>query len=206
LIQEKLRELLAKVESGEAAFIRKERRLQLANQREQLSDILQFGSKIMIQSVFTNGFLAAVPSQEYPKLSPDAKAEVVTSNSQDPREPKARSCVVLERAYDSGIPDFTLRYGEKFYVAYHLPGLEKPMYLASEPNTPTNQKWGPSTQVVYLTFERGPHALWKYEWADPDYRLEMELQPVEPNQLGLLVHVHTGCWLSASSGPNTTIP
>jgi hypothetical protein len=116
----------------------------------------------MLQSIYTNGFLAAVPSSTYPKLSEKELLDAVTSNSQDPREGKARSCFVLERVGDGVSKDKSVRYGEQLYIILHLPGLEKPLYLASEPNTPTNQRWGPNSQLVYLTFEKGAGAIWYF--------------------------------------------
>jgi hypothetical protein len=167
---------------------------------------MEYGGNLMIRSIFTNGFLAAIPPLHYPKCSKTDRLEVSTSNAQDPRDPKIRSTFVLERAYDSNMPDKIIRFGEKFHISIQLPGLLEKCYLVSEPNNLTNQRWGPNTQVVYLSFEKSPQSLWKFEWPDSEYRLENEFRPVEAGNLGILVHVHTGAWLSASNGPQTQIP
>ncbi|KAJ3305889.1 hypothetical protein HDV03_000731 [Kappamyces sp. JEL0829] len=182
LREEKLREFLAKVESGQVEFKRKEKRIEIANH----------------PSTFTNGYLAAVLPEQYPNVSKDEQIEVVTSSTQDPREGKARSCFVLERFEETGAVDQHVRWGEKVYVSIRLPGLEMPLYLSSEPVNPSAHRLNSTQQHVFLSFQKCAKALWKFEWGNPEYRLEMDGRIIEPNVDGLLVHVQTGKPLSAA--------
>lgn len=113
----------------------------------------------MIGSIFANGYLAATPPTNYPDISEKDQIQLTTSNEQDPHQGRARSCFVLERVCDAGIPDNKIRWGEKFFITSWLPGMTKKLYLNSEAN-PSNQLWGGPTQNVYLSAAKTPNSIW----------------------------------------------
>ena len=65
-------------------------------------------------------------------MSPTEEIEVATSNLQDPREGKARSCFVFEKfeGEDGLAHDDHVRWGEKVYISINLPGLDKPVLFS----------------------------------------------------------------------------
>ena len=50
-------------------------------------------------------------------------------------------------------------------------------------------------QSAYLTSKADYNAIWQFIWPDRTYRLEMEGQPIQPDQQGLLKHCQTGVLL-----------
>jgi hypothetical protein len=52
LQEEKLREFLQKVQSGDAGFIKRDKRMRMATEPRELSSKLLFGSNIMIKVLF----------------------------------------------------------------------------------------------------------------------------------------------------------
>ncbi|KAJ3276396.1 hypothetical protein HDV01_005019 [Terramyces sp. JEL0728] len=143
-----------------------------------------------------NGFLAAVPSDSYPKLKDDEVNAVTVSSSQDPREGRARATFQLERAYLNE-PDKRVRWGEAFYVKINLPQL----YLTSTARSFSTHTWNCCSQKAFLSFEKGPDSLWKFEWMEYSYRMEMEFKVVNPGEEGILTHVQTGNHLCGESDP-----
>ena len=81
----------------------------------------------MIKSSFTNGYLSAVFPEAYPAVSLTDQIEVATSNMQDPREGKARSCFVFEKFEQDGNDGTHVHWGEKIYISINLPGLDQPV-------------------------------------------------------------------------------
>lgn len=72
--------------------------------------------------------MSAVLPEAYPSVSPNEQIEVSTSNAQDPREGKARSCFIFEKfEKDDFASDGHVRWGEKIYILIKLPGLDKPV-------------------------------------------------------------------------------
>jgi hypothetical protein len=87
--------------------------------------MLKVSSFTHVKSSFTNGYLVAVLPETYPAVSKNAEIEVATSNDQDPREGKARSCFSVERLSEGDAYDEYVRWGEKVYITIKLAGLDK---------------------------------------------------------------------------------
>ncbi|KAJ3318700.1 hypothetical protein HDV06_004113 [Boothiomyces sp. JEL0866] len=196
-----LKEFLRKIENGEGESSRQDVRLSLANSKTEISKELLYGENIMIGNKKLNGYLAVVPSDTYPNLNEDEIHELTVSSSQDPREGRARATFQLERAFLED-KDKRVRFGESFYIKITLPKVAKPLYLNSVGKSFYTHKWNSIDQQAYLSFKKGSESLWKFEWADYHYRMEMEFKPVRPGDEGILTHIHTANHLCGESNPH----
>eukprot|EP00033_Pygsuia_biforma_P002131 GCRY01002365.1.p1 GENE.GCRY01002365.1~~GCRY01002365.1.p1 ORF type:complete len:311 (+),score=48.91 GCRY01002365.1:128-934(+) len=91
-----------------------------------------------------------------------------------------------------------VRFEEPFYIS-SMPSLcEKKLYLASRrANGEFVSKYS-RKQEVYMTPTLDVDCKWRLSCLDPEWRLEMELQPVESNVPVMLVHIGTGQPLGSS--------
>ncbi|KAI8927713.1 hypothetical protein BC831DRAFT_412608 [Entophlyctis helioformis] len=199
LREEKLREFLAKIESGDASFKRRDRRLELANMPTPLSRTLLFNENILIQSLHTRGFVAVDVPTHFPALVHEDILPATATSDVDFQNTKARTIFRLIRKTDLG-PGFDTRprWGEKFYIAVYLPEVPHPLFLASDLRTPIVQN-GIRRQRTYLTFTQDYNAVWQFEWLDKSLRMEMEGRVVQPFTPGLLMHSQTGNCLSTDT-------
>lgn len=127
LREEKLAAFLKKVDGGKAEFMRKDKRIEIANIPTTVSEDYHYGTCVMLKSSFTNNHLAAVLPESFPEVSQSEEVEVATAINQNPQEGKARSCFIFEKFDENNAPDDRLRYGDKFYIFINLPGLDKPV-------------------------------------------------------------------------------
>ena len=121
--EEKLAKFLSNVKSGKVDYKRSDSRMKLANTPTDVSSEFLIGSKVMIRSLFSNGYISAVIPDTYPAIKLDDKIEIAVSGDQDPREGKARSCFVFHR--QSNDPSKFVKWEENVYITTQLPGLDK---------------------------------------------------------------------------------
>ncbi|KAJ3262567.1 hypothetical protein HK103_000096 [Boothiomyces macroporosus] len=148
-----------------------------------------------------NGYLAIVPSIAFPSLNEQDTHEVSVSSGQDPREGRARATFQLERAYLDE-QDKRVRWGENFYIKVMLPQVSKPLYLTSTVKSFYTHTWSSRAQQVFFSFNKTHDCLWKFEWPDYNYRMEMEFKVVNPGDEGILTHIQTGNHLCVESDPH----
>ncbi|KAJ8327187.1 hypothetical protein QVD99_004961 [Batrachochytrium dendrobatidis] len=201
LREEKLREFREKIEKGDMGFMKRQRRAEILDQPVALSSTLLFGENMTIKSMFSKGFLTVNTPECYPDLSSKnaLPATVSLKDQMDGLDSKARMCFRLERKIDLGPGyDKQPRWGEHIYITIHLPQINAPLYLASKMRSMADFK-SAEKQQCYFSFDGDSNAVWKYEWSDAEYRMEMEGTIIEPGTVGVITHLHTGRQLYVDS-------
>lgn len=167
---------------------------------------VHFGDCIMLQCAATDAFLSAdVDDQLAPP--PEEKYGVTTANAQGPLMRNTWQCVKLPCGDDpyweeQGQGD-VLHYGQKFRLQLNpdlCPGRE-PYRLLSEKMTPSCYSKVTKQQEVSAAGYGTMQTNWQVLFANPEFRFEMEGQPVKANTVVVLSHCATGQFLSSDKKP-----
>lgn len=119
LMKEKLREFMAKMESGESSFKRLETRMKLATVSKSLSSTIQYGSNLMIKSDYADAFLAITIPDQLLSARDTNELQCTTSKTETKERAAARCVFQLERL-NALNEDPLPRFGEKFYIKIQL--------------------------------------------------------------------------------------
>ena len=162
---------------------------------------LRFNAPLMLQNAETDGFLSTDIDD---KLEGENgwKVACTTARSEDAN---LRNSFVFVPAKSADDPFFAgkgetdvVHYGQKFAVQTHPDLLEVPMYLLSQLKTPTSKSKVTANQEVYLSEDVSMGGLWSLQYANADYRMEMEGQPVKANALCVVSHTTSNTPLAST--------
>lgn len=194
----KLKDYLKKKDTGTLIVTGKQQQLEGSLVPTELSPspegYLQFGSKVMLGSKQSMGYLAANP---FDKSAKAFDAWVTTTSSLG--EPCARNAFEIENA-DDRFPVDVVRYGQTIrFKLSPFAKIDTPAYLHSELVTPmVAAKFSRHQEVVAISVTSG-ETKWTVVHPDPGLRAEYEGEPVVAGEPVLIKHVQTGSFLASDS-------
>ena len=126
------------------------------------------------------------------KLKQVNEAYMLTTTKEDPG-PVTRSVFVIKKAekFDIFGSDNIVRYGQKVILESNPYIFKKPLYLSSTPQGPQSYSPVSRKQEASMHAEKAYIGQWIIDWPDPNYRLEMQGQPVTVASPLLLRHCQT---------------
>lgn len=126
------------------------------------------------------------------KLKQVNEAYMLTTTKEDPG-PVTRSVFVIKKAekFDIFGSDNVVRYGQKIIIESNPYIFKKPLYLSSTPQGPQSYSPVSRKQEASMHAEKAYIGQWIIDWPDPNYRLEMQGQPVTVASPLLLRHCQT---------------
>mgnify|MGYP001585751912 FL=1 len=173
--------------------------------------LLHLGAAVVIQNAGTDGLLST-DLDDSATIGYMTKFAVTTAKASGPM---ARNVFVLEN--DGAAPDDIIRYGQRLRIRAH-PALSmpagaaaaapdvasSPLYLASMLKSPVSFSKVSRNHEVFLVQDSGSITNWIFQYANPEFRLEMEGQPVKANALVVLLHVNTNAPLASTVADHYT--
>lgn len=162
----------------------------------QLDSVLQYGSPFMLQNASSNGTLAIDMDDRI--LGP--LGWKVNCSTTSAHSPVLRNSWVIMPGPSTGnkIGD-PVCYGNKVLICSVPELADPPVVLASEMKTPQSCSKFSKNQEVYFTPNIGIGSLWSFEYANPEYRQDVEGQPINPTSAVVLKHVATNNLLAATN-------
>eukprot|EP01062_Namystynia_karyoxenos_P028371 TRINITY_DN21507_c0_g1_i1.p1 TRINITY_DN21507_c0_g1~~TRINITY_DN21507_c0_g1_i1.p1 ORF type:complete len:341 (+),score=128.86 TRINITY_DN21507_c0_g1_i1:106-1023(+) len=163
---------------------------------------VHFGDLIMLQNAATGGCLS-VDLDDQISARPEAKYGVTTCAVPGPQRRNSWMCVRIPCAdddyWDSKGEGEVLHYGQKFKLQLNpdLTEGRRPLRLFSEKRTPTCFSKVSKAQEVSAADYGTMNTNWQVLFANPEFRFEMEGQPVKANCVIVLAHCNTGQFLSS---------
>ena len=163
---------------------------------------LKKGQLVVIQSVETEAFLSTDLDDEL-TARPHQKFAVTTAMSP---EPMLRNTWIVETLphdddeYWAGVGEgHLIHYSQKvrFRLNPMLQKGEKPMYLASERLTPACHSKVTQQQEVSIADHGNFLLAWSFVYANPEFRFEMEGQPIKTNSIVVISHCSTSVNLAS---------
>jgi len=202
----KLKDYLKKKETGSLICNSKQKQLEESLFSVELSPtddgVLRFGSKVMLFSHQSKGFMAANP---YDSVCKAHEAFVLTTG------PNGNSCVrntfELVRATDSdGHGDDVLHYGQDFRLKLApFSSIQADCYMHSELVTAlAAAKFSRHQEVSAITAPTG-ETLFQMLYPDTATRFEMDGEPVPAGSPLVMRHVATGSFLASDEIPYQNI-
>mmetsp|Transcript_121512 Transcript_121512/g.389088 ORF Transcript_121512/g.389088 Transcript_121512/m.389088 type:complete len:290 (-) Transcript_121512:151-1020(-) len=203
----RLKDYLAKKESGQLFVTAKQRQLEEALVPERLSEtpdgVLRFGQTVMLLSQQSKGYLSINP---YDQVAKDYPAFMLTTSLND--QPAVRNSFIIERCDENdGFDDDVVHYAQLFRVVMAPFGskLQGPTYMHSEMVTAlAAAKFSRHQEVTALAAPSG-ETKWQFLYPDVRLRLEMEGEPVPAGSPLAVRHVQTGSFLASDEIPYANI-
>lgn len=163
--------------------------------------ILRFGAPIMLQNAETEGFLS-VDIDDKASTSSGWRYTCTTAPSE---HPMLRNTWVLlpvpsadDAFWDAKGETDVIHYGQKFVIQSVADLTNPPIYLSSELKSPSSFSKVSSNQEAYFSEAGAQAALWCFAFGNPEFRLEMEGQPVKANSVLFVTHTTTNTPLAST--------
>jgi hypothetical protein len=160
-----------------------------------LGSVLQFGVPFMLQNASSNRILAIDMDDRI--IGPLGwKVNCSTTSS---LAPMLRNSWIIMPGPSSGssIGD-PVCYGSKVLICSVPELADPPVFLGSEMKTPQSCSKFSKNQEVYFSPNTGISSLWSFEFANPEYRQDVEGQPINPTSTVVLKHIATNNFLAAT--------
>jgi hypothetical protein len=203
LEQVKLQDFLFKKENGLLKCTQQEQRFAHALQETAVyskhdDGYVHFGDIVMVFNQATDGCLSSDLDE---KLTDETFAAQTTWYT----EPCARTTFEIVRYEGKGdkrdaifdYGDDILHFSQKFRLRCHATLTERDIFLMSQPKTPNSFARYSRQQEVCLTTGRGWNTVWECVCLDPQFRLEMEGQPIMSNAPMAVLHCQTNQFLAS---------
>ena len=159
---------------------------------------VRYGDVIMLFNHATSGPVAV--NMADPANNMEGAYNTTTAQSS---EPQARTAFTIERAPSGpslmGHSDDIVRYGDLVHLVCHQAlSSDKVLFLQSELITPTKYSKYSRHQQVVVSEDPDYNTVWRFAAFDPQYRVEMEGEPVTQNATVLLMHQNTNQCLGST--------
>jgi hypothetical protein len=162
----------------------------------QLGSSLQYGVPFLLQNSSNDGTLAIDMDDRI--LGPLGwKVNCSTTPSRDAT--LRNSWIVMPSAASGAALGDSVCYGSKVLICSVAELADPPVFLASEMKTPQSCSKFSKNQEVYFTPNTGIGSLWSFEYSNPEYRQDVEGQPINPTSAVVLKHVATNNFLAVTN-------
>eukprot|EP01012_Entosiphon_sulcatum_P040150 TRINITY_DN5379_c0_g1_i1.p1 TRINITY_DN5379_c0_g1~~TRINITY_DN5379_c0_g1_i1.p1 ORF type:complete len:296 (-),score=73.48 TRINITY_DN5379_c0_g1_i1:674-1561(-) len=167
---------------------------------------LRFGDTVLLQNAHTRGYLSVDTDDRLPGLIP--KYGLTSAAADKALLRNAWTLIKVagtdDELYQARGEADVVHYGQKLKLVLNpmlMPREDKLLFLYTSPVSPTAfSKVSNKQEVCAVEFGPGSFDLvWQCVFADRDYRVEMEGEPVKANTVLLLSHVQTNQPLSADA-------
>lgn len=161
-----------------------------------LDNALRFGVPFVLQSCSNDGALSI--DMDDRTLGPLGwKVNCSTASSLAPT--LRNSWIVMPSLTSGAAIGDPVCYGNKVLLCSVAELADPPVFLASEMKTPQSCSKFSKNQEVYFTPNTGIGSLWAFEYSNPEYRQDVEGQPINPTSTVVLKHVATNNFLAATN-------